>query len=77
VIALGMDLFGLVAEEVRWFNSSIPIAYNTVFPALIIVMFLLGLDRAAGLAAVRCHSTVVLHVAVAPAELALQAFASS
>jgi hypothetical protein len=52
VIALGMDLFGLVAEEVHWFNSSIPIAYNTVCPAVIIVMFLLGLDRAAGLGGV-------------------------
>jgi hypothetical protein len=61
-----------VVTGVRWGDGSVPVAYDTILPAVSLVMFLARIDRAAGLAGLVYCIDFAGHHPLAPSGVRIQ-----
>jgi hypothetical protein len=72
IMSLAGGLTMDVVTGVRWGDGSVPVAYDTILPALVLVMFLARLDRAAGIAGLVYCIDFAGHHPLAPVGLRIQ-----
>jgi hypothetical protein len=72
IMSLAGGLTMDIVTGVRWGDGSVPVAYDTILPAVVLVMFLARVDRAAGITGLIYCIDFAGHHPLAPVGLRIQ-----
>jgi hypothetical protein len=72
VISIAADVTAVVVTGVRWGDGSVPVAYDTILPIMVLVTFLARADRAAGLTGLIYCLVFARHHPLAPLSVRLE-----